>query len=44
MFTDIFTLVKPYNFVWQVSGVLIIIGALVGMYGSYKAVRKYLKI
>ena len=44
MFTDIFTLVKPYNFVWQVSGVLVVIGALVGMFGSYKAVRKYLKI
>ena len=44
MFTDIFTLVKPYNFVWQVSAVLVVIGALVGMFGSYKAVRKYLKI
>ena len=44
LFTDIFTLVKPYNFVWQVSAVLVVIGALVGMFGSYKAVRKYLKI
>jgi len=38
------TLVKPYNFVFYVSGILLIIGALVGMYGSVKAVRKYLKI
>lgn len=44
LFTDIMPLISPYNFVFKVSGVLIIIGALVGMYGSYKSVRKYLKI
>lgn len=44
MFTNIISLIEPYNFVFKVSGVLILIGAIVGMYGSYKSVRKYLKI
>ena len=44
MFTDIMPLISPYNFVFKVSFVLLIIGALVGMYGSYKSVRNYLKI
>lgn len=44
MFSNMFLLIEPYNFVFYVSGILLIIGALVGMYGSIKAVRKYLKI
>lgn len=44
VFTDIISLIEPYNFVFQVSLVLVIIGAVVGMYGSWKSVRKYLKI
>lgn len=44
MFTNIISLIKPYNFVFKVSGALLVIGAVVGMYGSYKSVRKYLKI
>lgn len=44
LFTSIISLIKPYNFVFQVSLVLVAIGAIVGMYGSYKSVRKYLKI
>jgi len=44
LFTDIISLIEPYNFVFQISGALVIIGAIVGMYGSYKSVRKYLKI
>ena len=44
VFTDIFTLIKPNNIVFKVSLVLLIIGGLVGMLGSVKAVRKYLKI
>jgi cell division protein FtsX len=31
-------------FIYQVSGVLVAIGIVVGMIGSYQAVRKYLKI
>lgn len=41
---DIIKLIEPYNYVFKVSGVLIAIGAIVGMYGSWKSVRKYLKI
>jgi len=37
-------LVKPFNFVFMVSLILIAIGSVVGMVGSYRAVRKYLKI
>ena len=44
IFTNMITLIKPYNFVFMVAGVLVVLGALVGMYGSLKAVRKYLKI
>ncbi|MBE6155764.1 MAG: ABC transporter permease [Firmicutes bacterium] len=43
-FSEMLKLVDPYNFVFMVSAVLVIIGALVGMYGSVKSVRKYLKI
>lgn len=38
------SLIAPMPFVYNVSGVLILIGILVGMIGSYRAVRKYLKI
>lgn len=44
LFTPIISLVKPYNFVFMVSALLLGIGAIVGMWGSIKAVRKYLKI
>ncbi len=37
-------LMDPFNFVFMVSGVLVLIGAVVGMFGSLNAVRKYLKI
>ncbi len=37
-------LVEPYPFILYGSGLLLIIGLLVGMFGSYRAVRKYLKI
>jgi len=44
LFTQIISLIEPYNFVFRVSAMLLAIGSLVGMVGSYKAVRKYLKI
>lgn len=44
LFTPIISLIKPYNFVFNVGGFLLIVGAVVGMFGSYNAVRKYLKI
>ena len=42
--TKIITLSQPFPLVFLISGFLVIIGALVGMFGSWKAVRKYLKI
>lgn len=44
LFSEMLSLVKPYNFVFMVSVILALIGALVGMYGSVKSVRKYLKV
>lgn len=37
-------LIAPMPFVYNISGILVLIGILVGMIGSYQAVRKYLKI
>ena len=44
LFTAIIRLVEPFNFIFYVSGLLAIIGAIIGMFGSYRAVRRYLKI
>ena len=37
-------LIEPSPFIYGVSGILLVIGILVGMFGSWRAVRKYLKI
>ncbi len=44
LFTNIITLVNPANVVISVSIVILVLGSIVGMFGSYRAVRKYLKI
>lgn len=44
LFSPFIKLVKPSPFTVYVSGVLLIIGILVGMFGSWRAVRKHLKI
>ena len=44
LFSNMIMLIKPYPFVFGGSLIVIAIGALVGMYGSIKAVRKYLKV
>lgn len=44
LFSHIVELIKPMNIIWFVSIILAIIGGLVGMFGSSRAVRKYLKI
>ena len=44
VFSNMIMLIKPYPFVFWVSLVIVTIGCLVGMYGSIKAVRKYLKV
>lgn len=44
MFSPFIKLIAPYPFVYYISASLLIIGVLVGMFGSWRAVRKYLKI
>lgn len=44
LFSKIIALVEPFNFVLYVSGILVILGGIVGVVGSYRAVRKYLKV
>lgn len=44
LFSQFLKLIKPTPFIYYVSFLLIAIGMVVGMFGSYKAVRKYLKI
>lgn len=44
LFTEIIELIKPEPFIYQASGIIVIIGILVGMIGSASAVRKYLKV
>lgn len=44
VFTKIITLVEPFPFVIILALILLLIGSLVGMFGSWRAVRKHLKI
>ncbi len=44
LYMNLITLVKPFNFVFYIALILLAIGAVVGMFGSYRAVRKHLKI
>ena len=44
LFVSFIKLEHPYPFVLYISGVLVVIGMIVGMFGSWRAVRKYLKI
>lgn len=44
LFSHMIELIKPANLIWQVSLIIMIIGGIVGMFGSSRAVRKYLKI
>jgi cell division transport system permease protein len=44
LFSKMISLVKPFSFVLYVSLILVVIGGVVGVFGSYKAVRKYLKV
>ncbi|AZB44494.1 ABC transporter permease [Bacillus sp. FJAT-42376] len=43
--TDSFAQLLPFNpFVWQVGIILLLIGALIGVWGSLMSVRKFLKV
>ena len=42
--SDLIKLISPYYYVFYISLIVIGLGAIIGMIGSLKAVRKYLKI
>lgn len=44
VFSHFIQLVKPTPFVYYISLILVGLGMIVGMFGSWRAVRKYLKI
>lgn len=44
LFSPFIKLVSPEPFIYILSSILLIIGILVGMFGSWRAVRKHLKI
>lgn len=44
LFSPFIKLIAPEPFIYLLSGALLVIGILVGMFGSWRAVRKYLKI
>ena len=44
LFSELIILVRPETIVYTTSLVLVIVGGLVGMFGSLNAVRRYLKI
>ena len=44
LFTELVRMIKPEPFIYMASGIIVLIGILVGMIGSASAVRKYLKV
>lgn len=44
LYSPLIKLVEPEPFIYQLSGLVLLIGVVVGMIGSYRAVRKYLKV
>lgn len=44
LYSQLIELIKPEPFIYQTSGIVLIIGIVVGMIGSASAVRKYLKV
>lgn len=44
MFSQFFELIPPEPFIYIIAGIVLLLGCLVGMVGSYNSVRKYLKI
>ncbi len=44
LFSNFIKLIKPVPFVYKTSVILVLVGILVGMFGSWRAVRKHLKI
>ncbi|MDD6878797.1 MAG: permease-like cell division protein FtsX [bacterium] len=44
LFSSLIKLINPTPFIYQISLLVLILGIIVGMFGSSRAVRKYLKV
>ncbi len=44
LFSPLIRLISPEPFIFAIAGIVLLIGILVGMFGSSRAVRKYLKV
>lgn len=44
LFTNLIQLINPQPFIYFVALILVVIGMMVGMFGSWRAVKKHLKI
>ena len=44
LFSPLIKLIQPTPFIYQISSLVLILGVVVGMIGSSRAVRKYLKV
>ncbi len=44
LFSPFIKLIKPNPFIYFISSILILIGIIVGMFGSWRAVKKHLKV
>ena len=44
LISNLITLINPYNYVFYIALITAGLGAVIGMFGSLRAVRKYLKI
>ena len=44
LYSPLIKLVEPEPFIYELSALVLLIGVVVGMIGSYRAVRKYLKV
>ena len=44
LYSPLIKLIEPEPFIYWLSGIVLIIGIVVGMFGSYRAVKKYLKV
>lgn len=44
LFSPLIRLILPEPFIYYIAGAILIVGMLVGMIGSYRAVQKYLKV
>ena len=42
--TGFVNLINPYMYIFYIAIIIVVLGSIIGMFGSIRAVRKYLKI